>query len=132
MNDPTLPTKPVPRDGQRALEWIAQTPALEIMYAREANTLKLEERARELRDSGECAAWLDACQVDRAIIQDVNGPLLCELLCDLGYHDQQCMELFETGANILQLMLYLCKCVRHHFRRSAYGRCETMWSRSSH
>ena len=98
MADPTLPTKRMAPVSARATKWIAESSVREILDVREAQIVKIEECAAELRKSGECERWLKSCdQGIQGVVRDVNGPLLELLLGDMQYHDVACVEVFQTG-----------------------------------
>ena len=51
-----------------------------------------------VRKSGQCKKWLKhACTHIKAMVADVNGPLLEYLAHEIGYDDSECVNLFRTG-----------------------------------
>ena len=98
MIDPTLPIKKMSPFTAKALDWIASSSAREIITVREAQMVKIEQCAAELRDSGACERWLASCDEGaRRVVREINAPLLELLLGDLNYHDVACVEVLQTG-----------------------------------
>ena len=98
MIDPTLPVKKLTPVTAKALDWIANTSAGEIIEVREAQMVKIEQCAAELRESGACDRWLESCDAGtRRVVSEINAPLLELLLGDLNYHDVACVEVLQTG-----------------------------------
>ena len=53
---------------------------------------------RLMRESGECARWLEGADEElKNVVKDVNGPLLQALLEASGYEDVSCVELLRVG-----------------------------------
>ena len=68
------------------------------MSVREAQMVKIEQCAKELRESGACDRWLASCEAGtRSVVKEINAPLLELLLGDLNYHDVACVEVLQTG-----------------------------------
>ena len=98
MIDPTLPVKKMSPVTAKALNWIANSSAGEIIAVREAQMVKIEQCAAELRDSGACDRWLASCDAGTwPVVSEINAPLLELLLGDLNYHDVACVEVLQTG-----------------------------------
>ena len=98
MIDPTLPVKKMSPVTAKALNWIADSSAGEIIAVREAQMVKIEQCAAELREAGACDRWLASCDAGtRQVVSEINAPLLELLLGDLNYHDVTCVEVLQTG-----------------------------------
>ena len=121
MSDPTLPCKRVPVAVDAAISWVASATAESVCAYRECVVSEIEQLGRELRNSGACdrcmcairsivslwagfvtLRWLMDCHVDaRAVVRDMNGPLLVKLLQKYKYHDPDCVQLFQQGVLLL-------------------------------
>ena len=110
MVDPTLLVKKMTPVTAKALDWIANLFAGEIIAVREAWMVK--HCATELRESGACDRWLELWYARaKSVVRDFNAPLLEVLLGDVNHHDAACVEVFQTGqtARVLKLW-FLCLC----------------------
>ncbi|CAK0869818.1 unnamed protein product [Prorocentrum cordatum] len=82
----------VPSDVSAAIDWIAARSERQVRRERRATLERIRTRGAEPRASGATAAWFAVCDANvRAITGSINGPLLVELLDEIGYEDAACV-----------------------------------------
>lgn len=92
----------VPGDVLAAIDWIAARSERQVCRERRATLERIRARDAELRASGATAAWFAGCDAHvRTIAGSINGPLLVELLDEIGYEDAACVEVFRRGAPLV-------------------------------
>jgi len=118
-------TKVLDEDVQRALSWMKQRSADQVMAERERTVLhsvvvmgwhvctlrafdqvsEIEKQGAHMWASGECDAWLDGCKHGaREVVRSVNGPLLVMLARCIGFDDADAIEAFREGVRFFGLM----------------------------
>ena len=89
----------VDKQVRKALKWSKRRSAQEEMDERERRVEAIENRARELRRTGEVGRWLaEADPKARAVAAGVNGPLLLQLAQDTRFTDCDCVDTLRYGA----------------------------------
>ena len=94
-----------------AIEWHGQRSADEVCTQVEARIAQIELAAQELTTKGTVAAWLDKVDPSiKAVVQDVNGPMLQLLADTCSYHDRECISLFRCGAPLVAKFQRVSRC----------------------
>ena len=107
-------------DVTRALEWVSERTAEEVMRHCEEVVSHIERLGRDMWTSGECAEWfLDTDRGVWEVAKDVNGPLFEKLSRASGHVDKSCAELFRKG--------WLVRVGHFHVSQLSSDRCTIVW-----
>ena len=104
----------------RALDWIAERDADQVISERERMIRALEEAGERIWASGLSESWHNGADpITRAAAGHVNGHLFEQLLRASGYGDWKCARLFREGTRSVCMLYSFCVALR--------GRREIGW-----